>query len=256
MDEYVKQWSYLATNVTRAIGITASSKTKLIGGSFAESTHKTSGFSPQSLFHTGVLGSTAGSLIKLYSQHHYSGTFCFGTKGLLSELMSKEGIRKGLSPFKPDVSATRERGLDYILGETNSYSCHGAPNVSNTAGAALWTLDYALYAAQLGISRLFFHEGVGYKYNLIQPTTLSRSVIDGRPIHPPLAPHVQPQYYAAIIIAEAIGNSGNASAIELPISDNNIAGYAFYERKKLKRALFINSRPHLHFPSRIWLSKD
>ncbi len=50
--------------------------------------------------------------------------------------------------------------------ETNSYSCHGAPNVSNTAGAAIWTLDYTLFASTINIERVFFHEGIGYKYNL------------------------------------------------------------------------------------------
>lgn len=52
--------------------------------------------------------------------------------------------------------------------ETNSYSCHGAPGVSNTAGAALWTLDYTLFASQIGVSRVHFHEGIGYKYSLVK----------------------------------------------------------------------------------------
>lgn len=82
--------------------------------------------------------------------------------------MTKSTIRANLSAFGPDISITHEKGLDYILGETNSYSCHGAPGVSNTAGAALWALDYALYASQLGISRVFFHEGIGYKYNMVR----------------------------------------------------------------------------------------
>ena len=51
--------------------------------------------------------------------------------------------------------------------ETNSIACHGAPGVSNTAGAALWTIDFTLQAASLGIKELFFHEGIGYKYNFV-----------------------------------------------------------------------------------------
>lgn len=60
--------------------------------------------------------------------------------------MTKATIRSNLTIYTADVVATREKGLDYILGETNSYACHGAPGVSNTAGAALWALDYALFA--------------------------------------------------------------------------------------------------------------
>ena len=82
--------------------------------------------------------------------------------------MTKSTIRSNLSSFSPDISVVQQRGLDYIFGETNSYSCHGAPGVSNTAGAALWTLDYALYASQIGISRVHFHHGIGYKYNLVR----------------------------------------------------------------------------------------
>ena len=45
--------------------------------------------------------------------------------------------------------------------ETGSIACHGAPGVSNTAGASLWVSDYALQAASLGIEETFFHEGIG-----------------------------------------------------------------------------------------------
>ena len=169
-----------------------------------------------------------------------------------------------MSPFNPDIAATKAQGLDYILGEVNSYSCHGAPGVSNTAGAALWALDYTLYASQMGVTRVHFHNGIGYKYNFvrhspllsivyrlnrlpiqIQPVTLTRSILDGSPLSQPLAPHVQPAYYAAIIAAEAIGHTGSARAVELSIDDPRIAGYAFYEGKKLVRAVLINSQAYL-----------
>jgi hypothetical protein len=101
------------------------------------------------------------------SQHHYSGSFCAGTSGLLADLMDKSTIRSNLSYFVSDIAAAREHGLDYILGETNSYSCHGAPGVSNTAGAALWALDYVLFAASIGVTRVHFHHGIGFKYNFV-----------------------------------------------------------------------------------------
>lgn len=82
--------------------------------------------------------------------------------------MSKANIRGNLTAFAPDIAAVRENGLPYVLGETNSFSCHGTPGVSNTAGAALWALDYALFASQLGINRVYFHQGIGYKYNFVR----------------------------------------------------------------------------------------
>jgi len=85
--------------------------------------------------------------------------------------MSKASIRGNLTEFVDDIAAVKQKGLTYVLGEINSFSCHGAPGVSNTAGAALWGLDYALLAGQLGITRLYFHQGIGYKYNFVRRDT-------------------------------------------------------------------------------------
>lgn len=41
--------------------------------------------------------------------------------------------------------------------------------MSNTAGIALWVVDYTLQAATLGIEQAFFHEGIGFKYNFVSP---------------------------------------------------------------------------------------
>ncbi|KAJ6544815.1 glycoside hydrolase family 79 protein [Mycena vulgaris] len=238
--QYTAEWISFATNMSRTANL-ASSDTRIWGAAFADSSHTTTGFSPQGIFANNILSSEPGAFINTISQHHYSGSFCSGSGGLLQDLMTKATIRSNLSSFTPDIEAAQDRNLDYVFGETNSYSCHGAPGVSNTAGAALWTLDYALFASQLGISKVFFHEGIGYKYNLIQPAVLTRSTLDGSTLAVPQQPHVQPQYYAAIIAAEAIGNSGQTQAMELSISNSRISGYAFYEGGALKRAVFINS---------------
>jgi len=38
--------------------------------------------------------------------------------------MSKDSIRGNLTKFSGDIKAVRDKGLDYVLGETNSYACH------------------------------------------------------------------------------------------------------------------------------------
>lgn len=68
-----------------------------------------------------------GWLLCSISQHHYSGSFCTGSGGLLSDLMAKDGIRGNVSAFDDDIAASQAQGLTYIFGESNSYSCHGAP---------------------------------------------------------------------------------------------------------------------------------
>jgi hypothetical protein len=70
--------------------------------------------------------------------------------------------------------------------------------------------------------------------------TLNYSILDGSPIAP-LAPHVQPPYYAAIIAAEAIGSSGTAQAVEIATDENDVSGYAIFEYGRLSKAVFINT---------------
>ena len=126
------------------------------------------------------------SLPHRVSQHHYSGSFCMGQGGLLQDLMAKTGVRSNITQYVGDISATLAQGLTYIFGESNSYACHGTPGellsvlfsrriedlcwligVSNTAGAAVWAVDFALQAASRSITRVHFHNGIGYKYNLV-----------------------------------------------------------------------------------------
>ncbi|TFK27758.1 hypothetical protein FA15DRAFT_585766 [Coprinopsis marcescibilis] len=241
MTQYIREWTAMANNVTSVLGISRSSRTKFIAPSLVYSTRDTTGWSPQTMFAQGMLDTEPGSLIGIISQHRYSGSFCAGSPALLQDLMTKATIRGNISFHNPDIAATKARGLEYVLGETNSFACHGAPGVSNVAGAALWTLDYLLYASHAGIDRIFFHQGIGFKYNFVQPATLYRDPVNANPLPTPLAPHVQPQYYAAIIAAEAIGPSGNTRIVELSVNDPRIAGYAFYEGQTLVRAVFIES---------------
>ncbi|KDQ53124.1 glycoside hydrolase family 79 protein [Jaapia argillacea MUCL 33604] len=244
--EYVSEWTQFAGNVSAANNLYSLTNPKLIGGAFANSAYNASGFSPEAIFDLGILDTAPGSLIRTISQHHYSGSFCAGSASALQDLMDKATIRSNLSAFIGDIETVKGYGLDYVFGETNSYACHGAPNVSNTAGAALWALDYSLYAGTIGASRLFFHEGIGYKYNFIQPVTLNTSILDGTPLATPLPPHIQPQYYSAVIAAEAIGRSGNTQMVEISIPDQPyLAGYTFYVDGALERAILINSESYI-----------
>ncbi|KAG5638580.1 hypothetical protein H0H81_011800 [Sphagnurus paluster] len=231
----------MANNISVAAGITEKSHTKFIAGSYATLEF---GMSPTKAFDAGLTNSKVGKLISTISQHQYSGAFCEGGDFLLQALMDKYTIRSNLTTLFPDIRTTKGHGLKYILGETNSYACHGAPGVSNTAGAALWQLDYSLYATQLGIENLFFHHGVGYKYNMIQPVALNWSSLTAEPLDTPEPAHVQPQYYSAVIVAEATGKSTTTRVAEIIVDNPWVTGYAFYKGSKLERAVFINLKGH------------
>ncbi|KAF5364746.1 hypothetical protein D9758_009300 [Tetrapyrgos nigripes] len=246
--EYVEEWTTFATNVTAAAGIRRLAYTA-VGWRFC-----------------WFISQCLGQFIKV------GGDNCAGDNDLLQDLMTKTNIRDGLDGFVPDIKA---QGLDYVLGETNSFAGHGSPGVSNSAGAALWALEYALYGKEIGVTRLYFHEGVGYKYNLvrplkshlaaiisprlctrlrlvfyfmsfmIQPTELFVSITDGSPLDTPLPPHIQPIYYAAIIAADATGDDGDTLLSVLEIDNDNITVHGFFDSNgAIKRAVFINLEGH------------
>ncbi|KAF8309021.1 glycoside hydrolase family 79 protein [Clavulina sp. PMI_390] len=246
-DDWVSEWSHMTQAVIKAVGIKPFSTPSIFAGSFGASTHSaTDGWSPQHLIAAGVLNGTLAPYIKTVSGHHYFGSFCTGSGGLLAALMDKATIRANVTAFSPDVESLRAYGREFVYGETNSYACHGAPGVSDTAGAAIWTLDYVLQAASIGIPRVYFHEGVGYKYDLIQPVTLYRDTETGETLKTPLAAHVQPQYYAAIIATSFIGSARCHKEIaEITVPDAEVGGYAAYEDGVLKRAVFINNNAYL-----------
>ncbi|KAI8984835.1 glycoside hydrolase family 79 protein [Trametes punicea] len=236
VQEYVADWESIAGSVVEAIGISGrNGPVTLQGAAFAGQ-----GFTPREIFNLGILNSTPGKAISVISQHQYSAAFCNGGDFPLVSFMSKAAVRGNLTIFEADIAATYAKGLLYILGETNSIACHGAPGVSNTAGAALWAVDYTLQAATLGMKEAYFHEGVGYKYNFIQPITLNRSIVDGSPLNPPSPPHVQPSYYAGLLINTFIGSTGSSQLVELAVNDTNVSGYAAFEHGRLVRAAFVN----------------
>ena len=74
----------------------------------------------------------------------------------------------------------------------------------------------------------------------IQPITLNRSTLDGSPLDPPEPPHIQPAFYAGLIINTIVGSTGSSELVELDVGDSNVSGYAAFEYGHLVRAVFIN----------------
>ncbi|KZT63900.1 glycoside hydrolase family 79 protein [Daedalea quercina L-15889] len=236
VEDYVPDWESIADPVVEAAGIySKNGPVSLQGAAFSSQA-----FTPREIFALGILNSTAGQTISTISQHQYSAAFCDGGDFGLISFMNKTAVRGNLTIFEADIAASHGYGLDYVLGETNSIACHGAPGVSNTAGAALWVIDYTLFASTIGISELYFHEGIGYKYNFLQPVTLNYSTINGSALDPPAPPHIQPAYYGGLVVDTFVGNSSAASIVELVVNEPDTSGYAAFENGQLARAVFVN----------------
>ncbi|KAH8924377.1 glycoside hydrolase family 79 protein [Atractiella rhizophila] len=116
--------------------------------------------------------------------------------------------------------------LDYVIGEHNSLYGGGAAGKSDTFGAALWAMDFSLYAATQGIKRVHFHFANGSPYSFWQPS----------------GPNTLPSYYGALAAARLLGDSSKVSVVEIPQSVSTDVMYAAYENGKLARLAIINNK--------------
>lgn len=71
--------------------------------------------------------------------------------------MSHANTVRALAPLLADAAEARKLDVEPVLGETNSMRTNRTTHVSDTFGAAIWTLDHALYSLAGGFSRVFFH---------------------------------------------------------------------------------------------------
>ena len=101
---------------------------------------------------------------KILSFHNYPLYSCDGSDptasptmaNLMSQLMHVRGNDYQLTALQVGQAA----GLETWLPETGIAACPGSNETSRTHASALWTVDYALNAAQLGITRIGFHSSL------------------------------------------------------------------------------------------------
>lgn len=104
--------------------------------------------------------------IGLFSTHNYiSGAESPGVT-LQDTLMNHLSTTRSVDAHVRTHRRTARRFHDvppHILGEHNSLYHQGKPGLSNSFGAALWGVDFNLYAASVGIKRVHMHMGTDYR---------------------------------------------------------------------------------------------
>lgn len=178
------------------------------------------------------LGIASNGLAKTWCTHQYFGAACRPVKPTLAgNVMNRTALIQGMNYHAAASSYSVARGLPYVIGETNSIACQGLAGVSDVFGAAVWSVDYALYAASLNVSRMYWHMGTGYRYSAWQATQNGST-----------APGPRPLYYGNWLVATALGDS---DAQVVPIANTtSLAGYAIYSSKRhrseLKSIVLVN----------------
>ncbi|KAG9026611.1 hypothetical protein FRB95_008665 [Tulasnella sp. JGI-2019a] len=179
--------------------------------------------------------------IKLIDALHYPNNNCkegadaVVPQNILPYYLSHTNVQALVSPYLGVVSTALAAGKQFIMMETNTASCGGFPGVSNSFASALWGVDYGMQMAYGNFSHALYHSGGQDSYY--------------NPFTPPPGNMKKyykwttgPIFYANLVVAEALGKSGNAQVIDLALDGNNPnrAGYAVYENGVASRAVLVN----------------
>ncbi|KAH6633482.1 hypothetical protein C7974DRAFT_357867 [Boeremia exigua] len=178
------------------------------------------------------LGIASNGLAKTFCTHQYFGAACRPVKPTLAgNVMNRTALIQGMYYHAGASAYTVSKGLPYVIGETNSIACQGLAGASDVFGAAVWSVDYALYAASLNVSNMYWHMGTGYRYSAWQATQNGTT-----------APGPRPLYYGNWLVATALGNS-DAQVVQI-VNTSSLAGYAIYSSKRhraeLKSVVLVN----------------
>lgn len=171
------------------------------------------------------LGIASTGLAKTFCTHQYFGAACRPVKPTLAgNVMNRTELIRWMNYHAGASAYSVSKGLPYVIGETNSIACQGLAGVSDVFGAAIWSVDYALYAASLNVSNIFWHMGTGYRYASWQATQNGTTTPGPRPL-----------YYGNWFVASALGDS-NAQVVPV-VNTTSLAGYAIYSNKRHRLSL-------------------
>lgn len=161
--------------------------------------------------------------VKYLSTHHYAGCDCAGdrkyrdgytpTNGFTPQVLLDRTYNINLS-LEPIVDRLN---MEYHLGETNSICCSGQFGVSDTFAAALWIVDYTLYAKYYNVKRMNFHNHIipNGVYTIVSYPDAYRSVTSE-------IVNVKPSSHGLLLLYYILRNRGNLYRIEEPNQSNTL----------------------------------
>ncbi|TFK29184.1 hypothetical protein FA15DRAFT_610933 [Coprinopsis marcescibilis] len=215
-----------------------SNRNLLIGPNIA-----TGDWTPEMVWETGFVDRYSENLAYL-AVEHYPLDNCFAQFGIgayhdpqesFQEFLTHNSGRAIVEPYITSTEYAQSREKHLLMFETNTASCGGFPGISDSFGAALWGLDYAMQMAHSNFSGALFHVGgQNVFYNPFTPPPTNQSTF--------LQWTIGPIYYSALIMAEALGPSGGAQVLDLNANNGDIytPAYGIYEDGNPVRVMLFN----------------
>jgi len=198
-------------------------------------------FEISQLVDDGIMtGKNGNNFLATWNQHDY---FYFigvtPTPLTLNDLMNLDATNTQFAYWEKQVGIALNTKLPYVLREMSSVGPIGMPGVSDTLGASLWTLNFFLYAASIGISSVQMHMTDNSNASAWQPI----------PMYGHQTSFVRPQYYAHAAVAQIVGNGNGTTQISTLKTSNvgaaysgRIRAYAAYANNKIQSVTLINAK--------------
>ncbi|KAJ0162386.1 Beta-glucuronidase [Colletotrichum tanaceti] len=199
--------------------------------------------------------------VGVYSIHSYGFSTCDPARAALATIPNilnhTELARYCDDEIYPSARAALDAGARWNVGEYNSVSCSGAPNVTDTFAQALWVVDTQLLYATRNASAVHLHQGATLA--LQSRDQLNTPGENGSPgystysmLYPRDSPkrgpaRALPSFLAQLFVAEAFAvPATRVRALPPPsgVSDESFAAYAFYVDDRLSKLALVNMKPY------------
>ena len=222
--EYVQDWQARASAVYEQVLSSRNISSNFFEPPATASTIGTT-FTIADLVQDGILteaNNSDSTYVSGWNQHDY---FYFVDVSqwsiTLDYLMELQNTETQFVYWKSEIASSAKYNLPYNLREMASVGPTGLTGISDVFGAALWQLNFFLYAATLNITSVGMHMVDGSYSSPWQATDESSN--------PPSAV-VRPPYYSFVAMDQLIGAANGSLQIASTTPSNLPSGYNGYVR--------------------------
>ncbi|KAI0006973.1 glycoside hydrolase family 79 protein [Xylariaceae sp. FL0662B] len=181
---------------------------------------------------------SSDSYLSSWNQHDYYYYLGVSTYSLtLEHLMQLSTTEEQFAAWEQQIAQSRKTPYPYALREMGVVGPIGLAGITDVFGAALWTLNFLMYGASLGISSVGLHMTDNSNASAWQPVEMY-----GR------QPFVRPLYYGIAAFDQAIGASCTAQVAQENLTqspagyDGFIRAYSVYQNKQLASVVVVNGK--------------
>ncbi|PSK34591.1 hypothetical protein B9Z65_8917 [Elsinoe australis] len=181
--------------------------------------------------------------VKILATHAYPKNICTpqdAAQATMEYFLDHTSTKEYVSSWQGEIATSKANGYLFHVGEMSGVACHGKKGLSDTHGALLWSIDFALAGASLGMDRVFFHNGKGeFYYNMWEPTD---SIAPNGTVK--IQRQVRPLYYSTLFLTDLVHGISKPKISSVSSLDAiDLANYAVFNHKgDLKKMVVINTQ--------------